>query len=167
MGRGPAAPEGSPGTPCPLPSPAGERHRGEPGAPPLPPSVSLPVSALGPMFLTVSKGKSLALADQNKQRFQGQARDEGVRGRSKEGKLPVSPREGEPGQPPLSARAPMSRGDLEVPPCPADRGCRRGPCGCARRGGSSRRTPRDGESPGHGARGELRTQRRNCETHLL
>lgn len=70
------------------------------------------------MFLTVSKGRSLALADQNKQRFQGQARGEGVRGRSKEGKLPVNPREGEPGHLPLSARAPMPWGDLGVPlPC--------------------------------------------------
>lgn len=70
------------------------------------------------MFLTLSKGRSLAPSDQNKQRFQGQVRGGGVRGRNKEGTLPVSPREGEPGHPPLSAPARMPRGGVGVPlPC--------------------------------------------------
>lgn len=43
------------------------------------------------MFLTVSKGRSLAPADQNKQRFQGRALGEGIRGRSEEGTLPCQP----------------------------------------------------------------------------
>lgn len=82
------------------------------------------------MFLTVSKGRSLALADQNKQRFQGRARGEGIRGRSEKGTLPVSLREGEPRHPPLSAPAPMPR-QVSRSPCPADRGCRGDPAPAA------------------------------------
>lgn len=105
------------------------------------------------MFLTLSKGRSLAPSDQNKQRFQGQVRGGGVRGRNKEGTLPVSPREGEPGHPPLSAPAPCP-GEVSGCPCPAHQGCTGGPCGCARRGVSSRRILRDGESPGDAGQGE-------------
>lgn len=117
----------------------------------------------------------MALADQNKQRFQGQARGEEGRRRREGGTLSLPA----PGK---AARLQVSRPRM---PRGGSRGalalrCRSGAAGgggrgtdrhgCARRDGSSWRTPgvKGRRQPRrHGTRGALQTQSSGCETLLL